>query len=146
VRAGLLIALVVFSALVSAQSPQLDARYDKLAHELRCLVCQNQSLAESGADLAVDLKNEVRALIAQGKSDVEIKDFLKTRFGDFILYKPPVQSNTLVLWLGPFFALGVGAIVGIAFLKKRAANAQNVPTPQLKMTENDRKELEERLK
>jgi cytochrome c-type biogenesis protein CcmH len=144
---GITLALFfLLSTEAGAQTPQVDARYDRLAHELRCLVCQNQSLAESGADLAEDLKKEVRSLITQVKSDDEIKTFLKSRYGDFILYKPPVQSNTLVLWLGPFAALGVGAIVAALFLRKRASSAQSVPTAQVSLTEEDRRELEERLK
>jgi cytochrome c-type biogenesis protein CcmH len=137
---------LVFSGSLVAQTQEINDRYDKLAHELRCLVCQNQSLAESDADLAKDLKKEVRSLITQGKNDEEIKTYLKTRYGDFILYKPPMQANTWVLWLGPFAALGVGAIVGIIFLRKRTSAPPNSPASPRPMSAQDQAELEERLK
>src|SRR5258706_8513528 len=82
--------------------PATEARLRILAEELRCLVCQNQTIADSNADLAVDLRREVRAQILQGKSDAEIKNYLVARYGDFVLYKPPVQANTMLLWVGPF--------------------------------------------
>lgn len=137
--------MVVMLGLTHAQTPQIDARYDTLAHELRCLVCQNQSLAESGADLAEDLKREVRSLIAQGKTDAQIKTFLSSRYGDFILYKPPVQANTLVLWLGPFFALFGGAVAGVLFLRKRKAATQQ-PHGESTFDDTQKRELEDRLK
>ena len=137
--------LLLLSSGVWAQN--IEARYEHLAHELRCLVCQNQSLAESSADLAEDLKKEVRTLIAQGKTDAEIKTFLSTRYGDFILFKPPVQSNTLILWFAPFAALLGGAAIAFFVLKKRrysSKSAQN--TPQVSLSDDERKELEARLK
>jgi cytochrome c-type biogenesis protein CcmH len=145
---GLILAAIslVLSGPLAAQTQAINDRYDTLAHELRCLVCQNQSLAESDADLAKDLKKEVRSLITQGKSDDEIKAYLKTRYGDFILYKPPMQANTWVLWLGPFAALGVGAIVGIIFLRKRTSAPPNSPAPPTSMSAQDQAELEERLR
>lgn len=84
-------------------------RLKALSEELRCLVCQNQSLADSNAELAVDLKREVERLMVDGKSDADIKTYLVQRYGDFVLYKPPVQTNTALLWAGPFVLLAGGA-------------------------------------
>lgn len=86
-------------------------RLKKLSEELRCLVCQNQTLADSNADLAVDLRRQVESMIASGRSDREIRDYMVQRYGDFVLYRPPVQGNTLALWLGPFAMLGGGALI-----------------------------------
>ena len=95
-------------------SPELAVRLKKLETELRCLVCQNQTLAESPAGLAGDLRREIRLLADSGKSDEEIKQHLKERYGDFVLYKPPVESRTWLLWFGPFVLLFGGALlVGI---------------------------------
>ncbi|HMN79619.1 MAG TPA: cytochrome c-type biogenesis protein CcmH [Burkholderiaceae bacterium] len=95
----------------SVRDPAQETRLKQLSEELRCLVCQNQSLADSNAELAVDLRNQVRDQIEQGKSDQEIKSYLVQRYGDFVLYKPPVQSNTTLLWFGPFALLAVGLSV-----------------------------------
>lgn len=88
-----------------------EERLKALSEELRCLVCQNQTLADSNADLAVDLRNQVRAQIEQGKTDAQIKEYLVARYGDFVLYKPPVQGNTWLLWFGPFLLLLLGAVL-----------------------------------
>jgi cytochrome c-type biogenesis protein CcmH/NrfF len=96
-------------AAPAAADPVLEARVMALAAELRCLVCQNQSLADSHADLAIDLKNQVRDMLRAGKSEAEIKDWMTSRYGDFVLYKPPVQRTTWVLWAGPFVLLIAGA-------------------------------------
>lgn len=85
-----------------AQDPQLEARMVQLAQELRCLVCQNESLASSHAELADDLRQEVREQLRQGKTDQEIKDYLVARYGDFVLYRPEVKPLTWALWFGPF--------------------------------------------
>jgi cytochrome c-type biogenesis protein CcmH len=97
----------------------LDARLKKLDEELRCLVCQNQSLADSNAPLAQDLRREVRSLADAGKSDAEIKDFLVARYGDFVLYKPPVKSITWLLWFGPFVLLAGGALAWWSVARRR---------------------------
>jgi cytochrome c-type biogenesis protein CcmH len=97
-------------SLSDPKSPEYQARLRALSEELRCLVCQNQSLADSNADLALDLKREVERLMTEGKTDADIKAFLVQRYGDFVLYKPPVQSNTLLLWGGPFALLLAGGI------------------------------------
>lgn len=99
-------------------------RLRALSEELRCLVCQNQSLADSNADLALDLKREVERLMLEGKSDEQIKAFLVQRYGDFVLYKPPVQSNTALLWAGPF-ALLLGGAALWKVLQRRSKFAAN---------------------
>jgi cytochrome c-type biogenesis protein CcmH len=102
-----------------AADPVLEARMIGIADELRCLVCQNESLASSRAELANDLRNEVRGLIRQGKTDAEIKDYLVTRYGDFVLYRPAVKPLTWVLWFGPFLLL-VGGLIGMGiYLRQR---------------------------
>lgn len=95
----------------SVRDPAQETRLKQLSEELRCLVCQNQSLADSNAELAVDLRNQVRDQIELGKSDQQIKDYLVQRYGDFVLYKPPMQSNTTLLWFGPFALLALGLAV-----------------------------------
>ena len=88
-----------------AQDPQVEARLVVIAEELRCLVCQNESLASSHAELAEDLRREVRKLIRENKTDAEIKTYLVDRYGDFVLYKPPLKPLTWPLWFGPFLLL-----------------------------------------
>lgn len=102
-----------------AEDVAVEKRLTVLAEELRCLVCQNESLAESRADLAQDLRREVRGLIKEGKTDEEIRDFLVSRYGDFVLYRPPVKSTTWLLWAGPFVLLAAGVAALIAFLRRR---------------------------
>ena len=92
-------------------TPEQRARYQLLAEQLRCLVCQNQTLADSNAELAADLRRQVETMILAGRSDSEIKSFLVERYGDFVLYRPPMQQNTWLLWIGPFALLVVGALV-----------------------------------
>ncbi len=111
--------------------PSLSAdqllRLRALNEELRCLVCQNQSLADSNAELAVDLKREVERLLVSGKSNEEIKTHLVQRYGDFVLYKPPVQSNTALLWGGPFALLvGGGLIWKLAQRRSKIASDSNL--------------------
>ncbi len=111
-----------------AADPVLEKRMIGLAEKLRCLVCQNESLASSHAELAEDLRREVREQMAQGKSDQEILDYLVARYGDFVLYEPPVKSYTLLLWFGPFVLLLVGVGVLVFQLRKRR---QSVPETTL---------------
>ncbi len=92
-----------------ADDPVVEQRLIVIAEELRCLVCQNESLAGSRADLAMDLRREVRTLIKSGKTDAEIKEFLVSRYGDFVLYRPPVKPSTWLLWFGPLILL-LGAL------------------------------------
>ncbi len=102
--------------------PALEARALALGHQLRCVVCQNQSIAESNAELAHDLMNEVRAMLRAGKSEAEIVDFLVARYGEFVLFKPPFDARTLLLWVGPFVLAG-GALWGL-WATVRARNRQ----------------------
>jgi cytochrome c-type biogenesis protein CcmH len=115
--------------------PVLEQRVQTLSAELRCLVCQNQSLADSHADLAVDLRNQVRALIKTGKSDAEIKTWLTERYGDFVLYRPPVKSSTWLLWFGPFLLLAVAVAGLLVYLSRRRGRT---PPPALSGAESAR--------
>lgn len=101
-----------------AADPVLEARLQALSEDLRCLVCQNQNLADSHAELAIDLKNQVREMLQRGMSDQEIADYLVQRYGDFVLYRPPVKATTWLLWFGPF-ALFLGGL-GFLFVKLRS--------------------------
>jgi cytochrome c-type biogenesis protein CcmH len=102
------------------EDPEQQAFYETITAEVRCLVCQNQTIANSTAPLAADLRREIRRMIAGGQSESEIKDFLVARYGDFILYKPRFQSWTLLLWVGPFVFLLVGALTLMRVVAKRA--------------------------
>jgi len=102
-----------------AEDPAVEARLQVIAEEVRCLVCQNESLAASQADLANDLRREIRAQIRQGRTDAEIMDFLVSRYGDFVRYRPPFNVTTGLLWLGPFAALLAGLGGLILFLRRR---------------------------
>ncbi|WP_157271075.1 cytochrome c-type biogenesis protein [Azohydromonas aeria] len=105
--------------------PAQEARAHRLAQELRCPVCQNQTLAESEAPLAADLRAQVRAQVAAGHSDAQVRDFMVRRYGDFVLYEPPRNAQTLLLWLGPFALLGGGAFV----LWRRVRNGTRAAAP-----------------
>jgi cytochrome c-type biogenesis protein CcmH len=109
-----------------ADNPQVEARLKHLAVELRCLVCQNQTLADSNAPLAEDLRREVREMIAKDMSDREIIDFLVQRYGDFVLYRPPWKASTTLLWLGPFLLLIAGATVLVLALRRRQRKLADV--------------------
>ena len=102
-------------------SQQQEERFNQLTQELRCLVCQNQNLADSDAPLAHDLRREVHEMLQTGQSNEEIKRFLVERYGDFVLYRPPVQTNTYLLWLAPLFLLLGGALILRSSIKKRSA-------------------------
>ena len=115
----LLVLLIVFSASALAQESPLDRRVMKLAHQLRCLVCQNETLADSQAPLAADLRNQIREQLAAGKSEREVVDFLGARYGDFVLYRPPLKSTTVLLWTGPFLFLAFGAFLLVRFVRAR---------------------------
>lgn len=111
-------------AAPAAEDPALEQRMAALTSELRCLVCQNQTIADSNAGLAVDLKNEVREKMKQGMSDREIIDFMVTRYGDFVLYRPPFKATTLFLWLGPLLLLAAGLLTLLFRLKRRRGAAE----------------------
>jgi len=103
--------------------PVLQARYENITRELRCLVCQNETIADSNATLAVDLRREVHQMIAGGKSDQEIKDFMLARYGDFVLYKPRLTGKNFLLWSAPVLFLLFGVFAAVRFIRKRAAEA-----------------------
>jgi cytochrome c-type biogenesis protein CcmH len=126
-----MVLLSVFTMLHAAdmpfefKTPDQEQRYKDLTEQLRCLVCQNQSLADSHAELAQDLRNEVYRMIVQGQSDKEIVDFLVTRYGDYVLFKPPLKIGTVLLWTGPFLML-IGALL-IVFRYTQKNRRQTTP-------------------
>jgi cytochrome c-type biogenesis protein CcmH len=104
----------------SLESPEIEARLRRITAELRCLVCQNQTIADSHAGLAIDLKREVRAMLRQGASDQAVRDYMTQRYGDFVLYRPPLQPTTWLLWAGPALLLAAGATALVLSLRRRA--------------------------
>ena len=120
-----LLSAALFAAAAFAQEPALtpeqSARYEGLLEELRCMVCQNQNLAESNAPLAEDLRREVREQVAQGRSEAEVKAYLTQRYGDYVLYRPPFKRSTWLLWLGPAGLLALALFVGWRVLRARPA-------------------------
>jgi cytochrome c-type biogenesis protein CcmH len=114
-------------------TPEQEATYNKMIDELRCLVCQNQNLADSNAELAVDMRRKTHEMVMQNKSEKEIAAFMVERYGDFVLYRPPLNSNTLLLWAGPFLILLVGVTLLIrTVLSRRAAVEPDVDDARLK--------------
>jgi len=109
---------------------QQQQRFQSLLEEIRCLVCQNQSLADSNAELARDLRNEVYRMVDQGESDKEIIDFLVARYGDFVLYRPPLKNTTLILWFGPFILLLVALVAIYRFVKSTRVEEVTVSDAQ----------------
>src|SRR3989442_11978102 len=110
-----------------AEDPKIEPRMKALTEQLRCLVCQNETLADSRADLAEDLRKQIREQMLTGKTDQEIIAFLTQRYGDFVLYKPPVKSTTYLLWFGPFVLLLGGTAVLYRFVKRRPELIQEKP-------------------
>ena len=107
-----------------ADDPALEQRLMRLSTELRCLVCQNETLADSRADLAIDLRNQIREQMQAGKSDEEIKVWLTERYGDFVLYRPPVKSSTWLLWFGPFALMILAAAALLIYLRRRRVHTE----------------------
>lgn len=135
-RVLLLLGLVLWllALMVSAkeaqplsEDPALEKRVMALADDLRCLVCQNETLAGSRADLAVDLRQKIREQMQAGKSDKEIVAYMTDRYGDFILFRPPVKLTTYLLWFGPFLLLAGGVAVELLYLKRRRARVGDKP-------------------
>jgi len=114
---------------VAHPDPVVEQRLKDLAEELRCLVCQNQTIADSTAPLALDLRNQIRAQVAQGRTDDEIRAYMVARYGDFVLYRPPLKATTVMLWLGPLALLLVGAGVFWTVVRKRAAKPEGASSP-----------------
>jgi len=125
-----------FEAQPMAEDPLVEARLLEIAQELRCLVCQNESLAASRAELAEDLRREVRTLIKKGNTDQEIRDFLVSRYGDYVLYRPQVKPLTWGLWFGPALALLLGLWFLIGHIKQGLNNT--APSKQLSRDEQER--------
>ena len=147
-RIVFLISLVICFASVAlakeakpAEDPQIEQRMRALTEQLRCLVCQNETLADSRADLAEDLRKEIREQMKAGKSDQEIIAFLTQRYGDFVLYKPPVKATTYLLWFGPFVLLFAGTGILYRYLKKRRELIDDQP-----LTADERTRAEEILR
>jgi len=107
-------------------SPQMEADYNDLVDELRCLVCQNQNLADSNAELAQDLRKQTYEMLQQGKSREEVVDFMVTRYGDFVLYRPPFKLTTLLLWLGPFLLFLIALTIVAMFFRKQKQTSVSV--------------------
>jgi cytochrome c-type biogenesis protein CcmH len=116
-----LLVVVASTVAVAADNLQTEARIRMLSEKLRCLVCQNQTLADSNAELATDLRKQLREQVAAGRSDDEIMDYLVQRYGDFVLYEPPFKATTVLLWIGPFVLLLAAAGVLLATLRRRRA-------------------------
>jgi cytochrome c-type biogenesis protein CcmH len=128
-------------ALPLAADPVLEKRLISISEEMRCLVCQNESLSGSRSDLAQDLRREIRDLIQQGKTDAEIRTFMVDRYGDFILYRPPVKPTTWLLWMGPFVLMIGGIAALLMYLRRR-----NTQVPSTALTDDDNKRIDALLR
>ena len=124
-------------AIPLAQDPVVEQRLISISEEMRCLVCQNESLAGSRSDLANDLRREIRTLIQEGKSDDQIRSFMVERYGDFVLYRPPVKPITWLLWIGPFVILAIGILGLLMYLRRR-----NQSMPNTILTEADNQKID----
>jgi len=121
-------------AAPAAADPVLEARMLAVAAELRCLVCQNQTIADSHADLAVDLRNQVREMLRQGKSRDDVIAYMTARYGDFVLYRPPMKATTLLLWFGPLLLV----VAGLVVLFRRLARRRSTDEMELSAAERER--------
>lgn len=122
------------SAMPTAEDAALEARVKAFSHNLRCLVCQNETIADSRAPLALDLRDQVREQFAAGKSESEVREFMVSRYGDFVLYRPPLKGTTLLLWFGPLLLL----VAGAAWLGYRLRTRAREQAPQLSDEERER--------
>jgi len=120
-----------------ADDPVVEQRLISISEEMRCLVCQNESLAGSRSDLANDLRREIRVLIKEGKSDDQIRNFMVERYGDFVLYRPPVKPVTWLLWIGPFVILALGIAGLLTYLRRR-----NHSVPSVTLTDLDNQKID----
>lgn len=123
-----------------ADDPVTEQRLISISEEMRCLVCQNESLAGSRSDLANDLRREIRTLIKEGKSDDQIRSFMVERYGDFVLYRPPVKPVTWLLWIGPFVILLMGIAGLLTYLRRR-----NNSVPNVTLTDADNQKIDAML-
>ncbi len=128
-------------AAPAADDPVLEARMVRITAELRCLVCQNQTIADSHSGLAIDLRNQVREMLRRGESDAQVIDYMTARYGDFVLYRPPLKTTTLLLWFGPGLLLLGGLLALFVVLRRRARLDPNLfePDPDEHMAQNDDK-------
>ncbi|WP_455222511.1 cytochrome c-type biogenesis protein [Kaarinaea lacus] len=140
----LLIVFLICSASVLAKEaaplaadPELEKKVNEIAAELRCLVCQNQTIADSHAELAIDLKEQVREMVRQGKTRDDVVDYMVQRYGDFVRYRPPVKPTTYLLWAGPFLLLAGGLIILVVNLRKRKELVTEAP-----LSEEEHQKLE----
>ena len=124
-----------------AEDPALEQRLISISEEMRCLVCQNESLSGSRSELAQDLRREIRDLIRQGKTDAEIRTFMVDRYGDFILYRPPVKPITWLLWIGPFILMVAGIAALLMYLRRRSGQVHNAT-----LTEDENKRIDALLR
>ncbi len=138
-----LLCLFVFTPLAFAKEaeymvadPEMEKTVNEISAELRCLVCQNQTIADSSAPLAVDLKNQVRDMVESGQSQSDIIDYMVERYGDFVRYRPPMNASTMLLWVGPFLLLLIGVVVLVVNLRKRTTVIKN--DGDLSVEENER--------
>ncbi|HEX8846944.1 MAG TPA: cytochrome c-type biogenesis protein [Pyrinomonadaceae bacterium] len=146
-RASLLLALMLWllsaplalanEAQPVAEDPELEKRVLALAENFRCMQCQNETLAASHAPLAVDLRQKMREMMRAGKSDEEITAFMTDRWGDYVLFRPPVKLTTYLLWFGPFLLLAAGVVVQYLYLKRRRERLREAP-----LSESERKRVE----
>ncbi len=120
-------------AAPASADPTLEAHVMRLSAELRCLVCQNETIAASNADLAVDLRNQVREMLRSGQTDRQVFDYMTARYGDFVLYRPPLKTTTVLLWFGPFVFLASG-LLGLWWMLRRR---NRLPADQFEPDEND---------
>jgi cytochrome c-type biogenesis protein CcmH len=120
-----LVFILSFTGRAFSETADLDRRVADLAAELRCLVCQNQSLADSNAELAVDLRRQIREQLERGASERDVIGFMVQRYGDFVLYRPPLKASTLLLWCGPFLLLGLGLFLFVR--RVRSGSRQAAP-------------------
>ena len=112
---------------VAKPDPVVEQRLKNLGEELRCLVCQNQTIADSNAPLALDLRNQIRTQVAEGRTDDQIRDYMTKRYGDFVLYNPPFKGTTAILWIGPFALVGLGFVVFLFLVKRRRGATAELP-------------------
>jgi cytochrome c-type biogenesis protein CcmH len=152
----ILLFLILLSSVANAvdtyqfNNPEKQAAYDSLVSELRCLVCQNQTIGDSNAELAADLRRQVYEMLQQGKSKAEIQQFMTDRYGDFVLYNPPFKAKTGLLWLGPVAFLAVGLLAVFLFTRRKktvlpadnvAENAEKLAAARRLLTDKDTENL-----
>jgi len=147
----LVFALTLLSALATAKEAAplaadeaVEKRLISISEEMRCLVCQNESLAGSRADLAQDLRREIRTLIKEGKSDQEVMDFMVSRYGDFVRYRPPMKATTYLLWFGPFLLLAGAIATLVVYLRRRGGRV--VEAAESTLSDDERRQAEALLK